>query len=183
MPAIEEALQAATTALARARIPHAFIGAMGRLAWGRPRSTADLDIQVAVDIDGWSRCVRALEAAGFPLEQEYGEEGPPPDNARFRHADGFRIDVMTAKTSFQAQVVQRAIVCRVAGVDAPVETPEDLVLYKLIAARPKDLDDIEDVLGGRAAAGLPVDWAYIEEHAETWGMTDAVCALRSRFGP
>jgi hypothetical protein len=164
-------------------VPHAFIGGLGRNAWGQPRTTEDVDVQIAVDAAGWRRCVEALATAGYRLEQEYGgHDGPPPDNARLRGLDGLRVDIMLDKTRFQKDVVRRATVQRVAGMSLRVLTPEDLVLYKLIASRPKDLDDIEDVLRGRQLAGLPVDWAYIEDHAAEWCMLAEVARLKARFG-
>ena len=34
----------------------------------------------------------------------------------------------------------------VAGVQARIVRPEDLVIYKMVAARPRDLDDVENLL-------------------------------------
>ena len=103
-------LRRVSTTLSDAMVPHAFIGAMGRLAWGTVRATNDLDVQVAVAPKEWAACVDALATAGFRLDLEYGDTGPPPDNARFYDDVGFRLDVMTDKTRFQQQVVARATV-------------------------------------------------------------------------
>lgn len=163
-------------------IPHAFIGGLGRNVWGRPRATEDVDVQIAVSAEGWLRCVDALAEAGYALEQEYGSTGPPPDNARLRSRGGVRLDVMLDKTRFQQDVVRRGVPCEIRGTTLRVLSPEDLILYKLIASRPKDVDDIEDVLRTRQLARLPVDWPYIEGHAAEWDMLAEVAALKARFG-
>lgn len=48
-----------------------------------------------------------------------------------------------------------------------VATPDDLVVYKLIASRPQDLADIDRMLRLGVA---PQDAAYIERWAKAWGV-------------
>jgi hypothetical protein len=171
-------------ARALADVPYAFIGAMGRLVWGRPRTTGDLDVQVQADAAGWARLCVALAEAGFCLDRAYGPEDPAsdvPDHARFVSEDGFRLDVMLATTPFQREVVERGVEVVYKGIPIRVETVEDLLIYKLIAGRPKDWDDIEDVVEGRVGAGLPIDWAYVSRHAADWELDGVVRALRERF--
>ncbi|MFZ5481854.1 MAG: hypothetical protein ACOZNI_34150 [Myxococcota bacterium] len=178
----DEALPRVSAALSG--VPHVFVGAMGRLVWGRPRTTGDLDVQIAVDAAGWSRVCAAFAVVGLRLDDAWGPEDPGsevPDHARFSFEDGFRVDVMLATTPFQREVVSRGVDVTYKGVPIRVETVEDLLVYKLIAGRPKDWDDIEDVVEGRVGAGLPIDWTYVERHAADWGLLEVVAALRARF--
>lgn len=70
------------------------------------------------------------------------------------------IDLLLAETDYQRLAMQRAI--------DGVLSPEDVIVHKLIAGRPRDLDDIHSVL----ASGLDLDVPYIEEHADSWGVLD-----------
>lgn len=57
-----------------------------------------------------------------------------------------------------------------------VLTVEDVIVHKLIAGRPRDLDDIESIL----AAGVEFDESYVVEHSTEWGVDDRWRALRDR---
>jgi hypothetical protein len=183
---LEVALETVSRALIDSGVPHAFLGALGRAAWGRARTTTDLDVQVHVTPTTWPGCVAALAGAGLKLEITHGPIVPEdgiPDHGVFRFPGGLRLDVLIAKTEFQAEAVARAVTVSVFGRDVRVVTVEDLVVFKLIAGRPRDVDDIDDVLDARSRAGLPVDWPHLERWAAVWGLEERVSALRARFGP
>jgi hypothetical protein len=54
-----------------------------------------------------------------------------------------------------------------------VATPEDLIVLKLIADRPKDR---QDLLGLVALPDL--DWAYVARWAAEWDVAERLAALR-----
>jgi putative intracellular protease/amidase len=70
------------------------------------------------------------------------------------------IDLLLAETDYQRLALRRAV--------GGVLTPEDVIVHKLIAGRPRDLDDIASI----CAAGLALDEAYIVEHATAWGVLE-----------
>jgi hypothetical protein len=84
------------------------------------------------------------------------------------------LKVQTAKTEFQREVLRRAAV-RHDG--SHVATPEDLIVMKLIAHRPKDRIDL---LGLVALPGL--DWSYVERWADEWQVRDRLDTLRIESG-
>ena len=68
-------------------------------------------------------------------------------------------------------MLRRAAV-EIAGVTIPVATPEDLIVYKLIADRPRDRDDVLAILRTQARAGRALDWAYVERWTRFWNVSD-----------
>lgn len=52
--------------------------------------------------------------------------------------------------------------------------PEDVILHKLIAGRPRDLDDIQNILD----AAPTLDEAYLEGWAEAWDVLEPWHRLR-----
>jgi hypothetical protein len=81
------------------------------------------------------------------------------------------IEVQTAKTRYQHDVEQRA--APAGGVR--VASPEDLIVLKLIADRPKDQEDL------RGLARLPsIDWSYVERCAEEWRVQGRLLRLRAQ---
>lgn len=75
------------------------------------------------------------------------------------------LDVLLAETEYQRIALARAV--------DGVLTVEDVIIHKLIAGRPRDLDDITSIL----ATGIQFDAADVVDHATEWGVLDRWAAL------
>jgi hypothetical protein len=61
-----------------------------------------------------------------------------------RHAASrIDIDIAFAALPFERQALSRARWVHVSGLEVPLPTPEDLIIMKAIAHRPRDLADVE----------------------------------------
>jgi hypothetical protein len=76
------------------------------------------------------------------------------------------------------EVLRRAVDVDVGGLHVPIASPEDIVVYKLLADRPRDREDIRAVLRTQARAGRPFDWDHVERWAAFWRIADRLRALR-----
>jgi hypothetical protein len=99
---------------------------------------------------GFDALRAALERSGFRLERQVGPtdaQETSPDIAFFRAPGtrGTRVDVFLAKTDFERAVIATACTTEVLDVRVRLARPEASIIYKLIAARPKDLEDIEGI--------------------------------------
>ena len=65
---------------------------------------------------------------------------------------------MLAGSGLERQFLDEVTMMRVAGRAIPVLSPENLIVTKLLAARPKDLDDVRELLAMRS-----LDHAHIDE--------------------
>jgi len=157
---------------ASAEVEYAVIGAHGVNAWLEPRFTADIDVTVRVDPPALLRLRRAFAEAGYEPTVEHGGQLPSgPDFVRFASADRLTIvEIQAAKTALQHEVVRRA---RASSEGIRVATPEDLIVLKLIADRPKDR---QDLLGLVALPDL--DWEHVERWAAEWDVAEPLAALR-----
>ena len=165
-----EAFEQVIGALDASSLDYALIGALARGVWGRPRSTSDIDFEVALDPAGHQALVACLTAVGVEEESSLGPEtaeSSVPDNLTFRTNGGIRIDVLVTKTDFQVQALKRRVRCEVLGTQAWVVTLEDLLVYKLIASRSQDLADIEALLDGLSDPE-DLDWEHVESWARAW---------------
>ncbi len=63
-----------------------------------------------------------------------------------------------------------------------VVSPEDLIVYKLLAGRPQDRLDILAMLDAFAAGERVIDWSYIEHWCDVWEARDALARLRAELG-
>lgn len=155
-----------------ADVPYAVIGAHAVNAWIEPRFTADVDVTAQVDRDQLRALVAALERAGLSIESEHGAALPSgPDFVRFASPDRLLVvEIQGAKTALQRDVIRRAI--PIAN-DVRVATPEDLILLKLIANRPKDRADLAGLVR------LPdLDWSYVDRAAREWDVVELLADLR-----
>jgi hypothetical protein len=176
---------AVVEALDESGVPYAFIGALPVLAWGRVRATTDIDLVVAIE-SGWENLVNALEKRGIRPSQNVGPADPAdtlPDIAMFRsrEASGTRVDVFIAKTDFEQAVIDGARSREVLGATVRLACPEASIVYKLLAQRPRDVDDVDSIFAARAAAGETLDWAFLEQWAEAWGIADRLAPYRVRY--
>jgi len=68
----------------------------------------------------------------------------------FVHArTAFPVDVVLAGPGLEELFLSRAVSVPLAGAAVPVISPEDLIVTKVLAGRPKDLEDIRGVLRER----------------------------------
>jgi hypothetical protein len=155
-----------------AEVEYAVIGAHGVNAWLEPRFTADIDITASIDPPAMLRLRRVFAEAGYePTVQHGGHLPSGPDFVRFASADRITIvEIQATKTALQHEVVRRA---RASLEGIRVATPEDLIVLKLIADRPKDR---QDLLGLVALPDL--DWAHVERWSAEWDVAERLAALR-----
>ena len=163
----------------------AVIGAVARNAWAPPRATTDVDLAIAARPEILQAIGCALRTLGYQqVRQQQADPGEQlPDIVIFRsEATGLpQVDLLVAKTPFEEQVLRRAVRIEVGPCAVPIASPEDLIVYKLLADRPRDREDIRAVLRTQARVGRPLDWQYVEQWAAFWRITDRLERLRSRI--
>jgi hypothetical protein len=123
-------------------------GAQAVVAYGRPRLTADLDIAVMAELAQVPQLVARLGAAGLRLQPQATE-----DFVRRTHVlpfvhepSGIPVDIVLAGPGLEEEFVANARELALAGVTVPVISPEDLLVTKILAGRPKDGDDVDGIL-------------------------------------
>ena len=161
---------------------YALIGAAARNAWAPPRASTDLDFVVAASAATLDRVEAALLPLGYSASRRNRADSSDalPDIVILRcDEEGLRqVDLLVAKTRFEQAALQRAVeVAAPWGGTARVVTAEDLIVYKLIAFRDRDRDDVRAVARTQAALGKPIDRSYVERWAEEWGVTDRLSLL------
>lgn len=59
---------------------------------------------------------------------------------------GIRIDFIFSQSSYEEQALRRVKAVRLEGIDVKFASLEDLIIHKIIAGRPHDIEDVEVVL-------------------------------------
>jgi hypothetical protein len=133
--------------------PACLIGGMVVARWGEPRATQDVDATVLADFGEEA----ALLAA---LLRKFPSRDPNPTKraelgrlALLTASNGVKIDLSFAAFPFEREVLERSSPWVIApGTEIRTCSAEDLVIYKLVAARPQDLADVIRIVqrqGGR----------------------------------
>lgn len=137
-------------------------GAQAAILYGSARLSADVDVTVAPGDRGVTELVAALEAAGF--------EARMPGVVAF--AETSRVlpvlhgstrmpaDVVLAGPGLEERFLARAQMRMIDDVAVPVASAPDLVVMKVLAGRPRDLDDVIAVL---RAQGDGLDTTSVRE--------------------
>jgi hypothetical protein len=140
-PAALELLGALSRVLSRWGRWYVF-GAQAVIAYGVPRLSADVDVTIALDPDDPEDFARDMDAAGFVLRVA------DPDFVRrtrvmpFVHvATGMPLDIVLAGSGLEQEFLDRAREVNLGGAIVPLLDPEDLVIAKVLAGRPKDIED------------------------------------------
>lgn len=152
----------------------AIVGGVAASILGRPRATRDVDVLTVVDQSRWSEI---LDRAGDHHFEPRVEE--PLDFAHrhrvllLRHEpSGTEVDVTLGGLPFEAAVVERAVNVKAAGLEIPVATPEDLMIMKAVARRPRDRVDVEALLQHHPDADLDYVKQQLREFSAALGQEE-----------
>jgi len=143
--------------LERARIPHAFGGAIALVYWSEPRGTVDIDINVFLPATDCSRVFSLLNGHGIPTTPEMEKEALDREQVRVDW-EGTPVDLFFAYDPFHASCNERSAVVDFYGQPIRVLAAEDIVIFKTLYNRPKDWTDIEQLL---SIQGRDLDTTYV----------------------
>lgn len=134
-------------------------GAQAVVAYGVPRLSADVDVTIALSPDDPEGFVRDMEAAGFALRISEPEFVRRTRVLPFVHVrTAMPLDVVLAGSGLEEAFLDRARPMDLGGTTVPVIDPGDLVIAKILAGRPKDLEDASNLWRIR---GHELDAAHI----------------------
>ncbi len=126
-------------------IEYAAYGGVTVAVWGDPRETQDVDAVIAVEPGSEAAVLTAITSAGFSLPEDAAITFPIDGWLR-ASLHGRYADLAVGRTPFDESAMRRRQRRTLFGREIWVVTAEDLLLYKLIAYRRKDLADAESVV-------------------------------------
>ena len=147
--------------LDRAQIPYMIIGGQAVQLYGEPRMTRDIDLTLGLDSKGLDRVLRVCGACELkPLP------AAPAEFVRetmvlpaLEERTGIRVDFVFSFTDYERQAIDRSRPVEIGGVSVRFAAAEDIVIHKLVAGRPRDLEDVRSIV----VKNPGLDRAYVEE--------------------
>jgi hypothetical protein len=144
-PAAVDLLTSAAPVLARWGRWFVF-GAQAVAAYGVPRLSADVDVTILLVPDDPERFAQEMRNAGFSLRVD------DPDFVRrtrvmpFLHvATAMPVDVVLGASGLEVEFAERAVATDIGGIDVPIIELSDLIVAKVLAGRPKDIEDVRSL--------------------------------------
>jgi hypothetical protein len=143
------ALKQIAAELARQRQPFALVGGLAVSVRGEVRFTRDVDVAVQVrDDQATERMVRELRASGYGIVAlvEH-DEAKRLATVRLRSPSGVTVDLLTASSGIEPEIVARASAVDIDGVGAlPVAQAEELIAMKVLSMNDRRLQDRIDAM-------------------------------------
>ena len=145
---LEEALADLAGALNALAVPWMIIGGIAVIARGVRRMTTDIDAAVRGDRADVGTLLRALKKSRIVPRIEDAEAFASESLVLLlKHAStGVEFDVSMAWTDFEQDAIAESSIATFGSVKAPMARPEDLVVFKTIAGRPRDIEDASALL-------------------------------------
>lgn len=159
--------------LVGASTPYLIIGGLAVAAIGKPRMTSDVDVIGYLSTERATALIDAAVAAGFEVDPDERERLRATGTLRFRKRP-FQLDIILASLPFEDDARTRAHKRRMFGRLVPMPTPEDLLLFKVLAGRDQDL---VDAIGVARRHLSTLDHRYLD------AAINGVCELAEDLAP
>lgn len=155
-----------TALFAQRNVRYALIGGLAASYRSQPRFTQDMDFLLSVPQLALPALLEELRQSGFSFPLEETLRAWTKDHMVVLAYQGVRVDWLKPLLPLYQHVLDRAQTEEWMGQPIRIATPEGLILTKLIAFRPQDQLDIENLLAANAGT---IDIAWIRQEWETVG--------------
>lgn len=129
-------------------IPYMIIGGQAVLIYGEPRLTKDIDITIGLDIDLYDILLKAINEINLM---------PSINNIKdfikdtyvlptYDRESDFRVDFIFSFSDYEKEALKRVKKIKIGKKYVNFSSLEDLIIHKIISGRPRDLEDIKNVL-------------------------------------
>jgi hypothetical protein len=175
MKNVTETLHTLVRLLDRLSIEYAVMGGFAVRAHGVPRPTYDVDLAIVLGRERFAELFDQLRDLEFVIPEVYESDWvdrvealPVLKLRRYIRDESLDVDLFLVECDFLAGVMQRRSQLDAEGKLLWVVSPEDLVLFKLLANRPRDWGDVSDVLFIQG----PLDDKYLRRWASELGISE-----------
>lgn len=141
---------------------------------GKPRFTADLDAMFLLSTRDVPEFLELASKENIVPRIENAEAFAKKSRVLLlKHApSNTEIDVSLGILPFEEQMVERGSTKVISGLSIRLPTPEDLIIMKAIARRPKDLEDIRTIADKYPKLDVQRIQQWVTEFGEILGAPD-----------
>lgn len=125
------------------------IGGQAVLLYGEPRMTRDIDITLGVGVEGLDQLITISNQLKLTVIPDHNVSEFVKKTMVLPVRDeltGIRIDFVFSFTPYEQQAIKRANSKKINRIKVCFASLEDLVIHKIIAHRPRDIEDVKLIL-------------------------------------
>ena len=135
------------TGLKKRQFDYMLIGGQAVLLYGEPRFTKDIDITLAAGAERLHEILQLAKSFRWKvLVKSPASFVKKTMVLPFLDPSGIRIDFIFSFSPYERQAMGRVKKVRLGKTEVSFASLEDLVIHKIIAGRPRDLEDVKSVL-------------------------------------
>lgn len=163
----QELLEKLAIALDARSIPYMVIGGQAVLLYGEPRLTKDIDITLGRAANHVGEVLELIRSLGWkalvPKPTEFAQETMvlPCQDPR----SGIRVDFIFSQSVYEQEALKRVHQVKVRQATVRFASLEDVIVHKIVAGRPRDLEDVRTLL----ARDHQADLTYINKWLVDFG--------------
>lgn len=144
---ITNALKTLCNYLNEKQIPYVIVGGISVIAWGRSRTTEDIDIiidHLKLNVEDF---VSYLKANNFLVDLEDFLGFESKDHCTIFYKDGlFRIDIIGIYNQDNEISIKQSVQIEFFGIKLRIDNPESLITHKLLFGSDQDIEDAYAIL-------------------------------------
>ncbi|HEY4717074.1 MAG TPA: DUF6036 family nucleotidyltransferase [bacterium] len=181
MASLPEVFKKTSSFLTKYNFDYLVIGGVAAAVLGNPRMTEDVDICLFIKRTEIKDFLKKVKREGFKFnEREIIKRVNETGTFQILFGE-FHIDFLILSTDFEKSALSRKQFVKIYGIAAPLPTPEDMILFKVIPARHIDLWDAENIAlrySGRLDKNYLKKWAMkLSDEAENMKIYNEVQRL------
>jgi len=167
--------------LTETNVPGIIIGGVAASLLGRPRLTRDVDALVFLKPAEWEGFLLRGREFGFAVRREDALAFAQRHRVLLlRHIPShLDADLSFAGLPFEEEALTRSVRMDLAGLSLPLPTPEDLLIMKAVAHRPRDLMDAEAILEAHPGLDRRRVRSWVKQFAEVLETPEILVDLNS----
>jgi predicted nucleotidyltransferase len=147
--------------------PYMVIGGQAVLVYGEPRLTRDIDVTLGVGPEKLPALLDWVRESGWRILADSPAEFVartmvlPCEEPR----SNIRMDFIFSFIPYERQAIRRARRIPVGNTEVRFASPEDLVIHKMFAGRPRDMEDVRSIV----LKSPELDVAYVRRWLQELG--------------
>jgi hypothetical protein len=154
--------------LERHGIPYMVIGGHAAILYGEPRLTRDIDITVGLGPDRLGGLLSVVRDAGLVPDEGAQDLAlrsyvlPCSDPAT-----RISVDIILSVSAYEQQALERTRGVTIGEVHVRFASREDVLIHKIVAGRPRDIEDARAILIRSEQLDRPYVLTWLREFEET----------------
>ena len=144
----EEILSRIGKSLKKNSLPYMIIGGQAVLLYGEPRLTRDIDITLGIGPDRLDEVLVVVQDLSLHLLPNHIEDFVQKTMVlpTLDETTGIRVDFIFSFTPYEAQAIKRSNKISILGEEVSFASPEDVIIHKIFAGRPRDIEDVISII-------------------------------------